>query len=140
VQSVICAPPLSGCLGGKPCPDRWEISTFRNSANLQEAYADIKKGKVSGSNKGQCNGLYWGGEGPWSHGPGKPGGRRFCYLEDNEAVVVWTHEKLGQPNHIDVLGTASLGGGDHLRLHNWWRFWHHLIGKCQETDCTAKLQ
>jgi len=139
-QSSICAPPLAGCLDGKPCPDRWEISTFATSAALQSAYGKLKKARGIGGNKGQCNGLSWGGEGPWSHGPGKPGGRRFCYLEHNDAVVVWTHEKLGQPNHVDVLGVASLGGGDHFHLHNWWRFWHHLIGKCQEADCTAKLQ
>ena len=78
---------------------------------------------------GRCDGTSWGGEGPWDHGPDKPGGKRFCYFSGNDAVIVWTHEKLGQPNHLDLLAIARQSGGDHARLFNWWRFWHHRIGK-----------
>ena len=40
----------------------------------------------------------------------------------------------------ETLGTARAGGSDHAGLFNWWRFWHHRIGKCPQTDCVAKLQ
>ncbi len=53
--------------------------------------------------KGKCNAFSWGGERPWLHGPDKPGGRVFCYFDGNDAVIVWTHERLGQPTHRDIL-------------------------------------
>ena len=80
-------------------------------------------------NTGRCTSLSWGGEGAWQHGPGKPGGRRFCYFDGNNAVIVWTHERRGQSTHRDVLGIAREGGLDHVRLIGWWAFAHHLIGK-----------
>jgi hypothetical protein len=43
--------------------------------------------------------------------------------------MVWTHQKLGQPNHRDMLAIAREGGTDHAGLFSWWRFWHHRIGK-----------
>ena len=46
-------------------------------------------------NSGKCTSLSWGGEGAWSHGPGKPGGRRLCYFDGDDAVIVWTHERPG---------------------------------------------
>jgi hypothetical protein len=73
----------------------------------------------------------WGGELQWQHGPGKPGGRAFCYFDGNDAVIVWTHMRLGQPTHRDILVTAREGGSDHVSLTRWWRPWHHLIGKAQ---------
>jgi hypothetical protein len=64
----------------------------------------------------------------------------FCYFDGDFAVVVWTHEKLGQASHIDMLGVARAAGSDHSNLYNWFRFWHHRIGKCPAPDCVAKLQ
>ncbi len=69
--------------------------------------------------------------GPWAHGPGKPGGRRLCYFDRNDAVIVWSHERLGQPTHRDVLAVAREGGSDHARLTSWWGYAHHLIGKLE---------
>lgn len=140
VQSVICAPPLTGCLDRKPCPDRWELSTFKSAAALTNAYEQLRKANSVARAAGKCNGVTWGGEGPWEHGPTKPGGRRFCYFDGHDAVVVWAHDKLGQASHVDVLGAASLGGSDHQHLYNWWNFWHHEIGKCQEEGCVAKVE
>ena len=71
----------------------------------------------------------WGGERPWLHGPDKPGGRVFCYFDGNDAVIVWTHERLGQPAHRDILVTARESGSDHAGLTRWWRPWHHELGK-----------
>ena len=65
------------------------------------------------------------------HGPGKPGGHVFCYFEGDDAVVVWTHERLGQATHRDVLIIAREAGNDHAALTRWWRPWHHRIGKAE---------
>jgi hypothetical protein len=46
-------------------------------------------------------------------------------------VIVWTHLRLGQPSHRDILATAREGGSDHVDLTRWWRPWHHLIGKAR---------
>ena len=54
------------------------------------------------------------------HGPDKPGGRIFCYFDGNDAVAVWTHKRLGQPTHRDVLMIAREGGSDHAGLTRWW--------------------
>jgi hypothetical protein len=68
----------------------------------------------------------------WEHRPGKPGGRVFCYFDGDDAVIVWTHERLSQATHHDMLAIAREGGSDHARLTRWWRPWHHLIGKSQQ--------
>jgi hypothetical protein len=73
------------------------------------------------------------------HGPEKPGGKQFCYFDGNAAVIVWTHEKLGQPTHIDMIGMARSENGDHSSLFNWYRFWHHRIGKCDTPNCVAHV-
>jgi hypothetical protein len=44
-------------------------------------------------------------------------------------VIVWTHERLGQATHKDVLVVAREGGIDHAGLTHWWRPWHHQIGR-----------
>ena len=122
-QTAVCLPP-SGL------PDRWEISMYPSGAALRAAYAaqlglhgDVER------NSGRCTAFSWGGERPWQHGPGKPGGRIFCYFDGNDAVVVWTHERVGQPNHRDILVEARESGSDHADLTRWWRPWHHQIGK-----------
>jgi hypothetical protein len=43
--------------------------------------------------------------------------------------MVWTHRKLGQATHADILAIAREAGSDHPGLYGWWRFWHHRIGK-----------
>jgi serine/threonine protein kinase len=141
VESASCGPPRSPSQRTLPFyPDSWQVAVYPDSASLKAAYDQLRQEHDIGMNFGRCNGTAWGGEGQWAHGPQKPGGRRFCYFEGNVAVMVWTHEKLGQGSHIDTLGTARAGGSDHAGLFNWWRFWHHRIGKCPQTDCVAKLQ
>jgi len=44
-------------------------------------------------------------------------------------VIVWTHERRGQPTRRDILAVAREGGSDHVSLTAWWRPWHHIIGK-----------
>jgi hypothetical protein len=116
---------------GQNPPDRWQLSIYPDAASLQTAYDAARAAAPKVPNGGRCDGTYWGGSGPWVHEgtPPKPGGHRFCYFDGDDAVIVWTHERLGQPNHRDILAVAREGDTDHAALFNWWRFWHHRIGK-----------
>jgi hypothetical protein len=120
------------CLPSQGAPDRWEISVYPNGSALRAAYAaELRRHPDVTRNTGKCNAFFWGGEYEWLHGPGKPGGRVFCYFDGNDAVIVWTHERLGQATHRDVLVIAREGGSDHAVLTRWWRPWHHRIGKAE---------
>lgn len=129
VQTAVCVERASG--GAGFTPDRWELSIYPTGRAAREAYAAERARHDLAADRGRCNRLTWGGEGAWSHGPGKPGGRRLCYFEGNDAVIVWIHERLGQPTHRDVLAVAREGGTDHANLTSWWGYAHHLIGKVQ---------
>jgi class 3 adenylate cyclase len=122
VQTAVCLP-------ANGIPDRWQISTYRDGAALAAAYASQLRGRGIERDSGKCNVFSWGGERPWLHGPGKPGGRVFCYFDGTDAVLVWSHERLGQATHRDILAIAREGGSDHVSLTRWWRPRHHLIGK-----------
>jgi class 3 adenylate cyclase len=123
LQTAVCLP-----AGGTP--DRWEISEYPSGKTLAAAYqSELRRREDVPRDRGKCNAFSWGGEHAWLHGPDKPGGRVFCYFDGNDAVIVWTHERLGQPTHKDVLVVAREGGSDHPGLTRWWRPWHHEIGK-----------
>jgi hypothetical protein len=140
-QSASCSPPSSPTARTLPFyPDSWRVSIYSSAAELNAAYDQLRRAHDIGRDFGRCDNVGWGGEAEWFHGPQKPGGRRFCYFEGNVAVIVWTHGKLGQGSHVDTLGEARAGGSDHAGLFNWYRFWHHRIGKCPQTDCVARLQ
>jgi class 3 adenylate cyclase len=118
------------CLPQSGVPNRWQISMYPDGATLAAAYAgELRRRADVHRDKGKCNAFSWGGEHAWLHGPDKPGGRVFCYFDGDDAVIVWTHERLGQPTHRDILVIARENGSDHARLTHWWRPWHHLIGK-----------
>jgi class 3 adenylate cyclase len=126
LETAVCPPEAGGTAFS---PDRWQVSTYPNGTALKAAYEAERRRHQVGVDLGRCTGLSWGGEGTWSHGPGKPGGRRFCYFDGNDAVLVWTHERLGQPTHRDILASAREGGSDHQGLFGWWAVAHHTIGK-----------
>jgi class 3 adenylate cyclase len=128
IETTVCIPPDGGTGFS---PDRWEVSIYPSGRAVKAAYMAERRGHQLANDQGKCNRLTWGGEGPWSHGPGKPGGRRLCYFDRNDAVIVWSHERLGQPTHRDVLAVAREGGSDHARLTSWWGYAHHLIGKLE---------
>jgi class 3 adenylate cyclase len=128
VATAVCLPP-QGTTGFYP--DRWQVSIYPSGAAVRAAYEAERRRQKLTRNSGKCNSLSWGGEGSWAHGPGKPGGRRLCYFDGDDAVIVWTHERLGQPNHRDILAIAREGGSDHVRLIGWWTYAHHLIGKVE---------
>jgi class 3 adenylate cyclase len=123
VQTAVCLP-------ANGMPDRWEISQYPNAKALEAAYqSELRRRDDVPRDRGKCNAFSWGGEHAWLHGPEKPGGRVFCYFDGNDAVIVWTHERLGQPTHRDILVIAREGGSDHPGLTRWWRPAHHEIGK-----------
>jgi hypothetical protein len=128
-ESAVCLQPAE--VTGQNPPDRWEISIYPDKSSLQTAYDAARAEAPKVPNGGRCDGTFWGGAGPWAHegSPPKPGGHRFCYFDGDDAVIVWTHERLGQVNHRDILAVAREGDTDHAALFNWWRFWHHRIGK-----------
>jgi class 3 adenylate cyclase len=119
----------AACEPASGMPDRWEISAYRDGETLNAAYRSELRRADTAPNSGKCNAVFWGGEFLWLHGPGKPGGRVFCYFDDNDAVIVWTHERRNQPSHVDIMVTARESGSDHPGLTRWWRPWHHVIGK-----------
>ena len=122
----------AACIPAEGMPDRWEISSYDNGGDLAAAYeTELRRREEVTRDSGRCNAFIWGGEREWLHGPDKPGGRTFCYFDGNDAVIVWTHRRLDQPTHRDVLVIAREGGSDHVGLTRWWRPWHHLIGKGQ---------
>jgi serine/threonine protein kinase len=131
-ESAVCVQPQGATTF---TPDRLELSTFVSGAAVQRAYDAERRRHHVKRNFGRCNGLSWGGEGPWLHNPSapgttaKPGGSRFCYFQGNDVVIVWTHRKFNQATHTDLLGIAVEGDSDHPGLYGWWRFWHHRIGK-----------
>jgi hypothetical protein len=132
LETAVCMPPKDATGFN---PDRLELSTFASGAAVERAYEAQRRLHHVARNQGRCNGLSWGGEGTWLHNATAPGakpqhgGSRFCYFVGSDAVIVWTHRKFGQPTHTDLFGVASEGGNDHPGLFNWWRFWHHRIGK-----------
>jgi class 3 adenylate cyclase len=118
------------CLPQSGTPDRWEVSFYPDGATLAAAYeGELRRREDIARDEGKCNAFSWGGERAWLHGPDKPGGRTFCYFDGDDAVMVWTHERLGQPTHRDIMAIAREGGSDHARLTHWWKPWHHLVGK-----------
>jgi hypothetical protein len=123
-ESAVCEKPADS---SDYFPDRLELSVYPDADSLAAAYAAIKDSAGLEPDSGRCSGISWTGEGSWSHSTtGKPAGRRLCYFtDDGGAVIAWTHEKLDQPNHYDMLGVATIDSLDHAGLFTWWRFWVH---------------
>ena len=125
-------------------PDTWSFSLYPSTPAALKAYSTLREQSGIGSDFGRCDRTSWSGEGNWLHNPEpgappKTGGRRFCYFQGNVAVIVWLHEKLAQPNHIDMIGIARASGNDHFNLYSWYSFWHHTVGKCLAPGCVAQL-
>ncbi|HEX3326870.1 MAG TPA: hypothetical protein VHV50_07740, partial [Actinomycetota bacterium] len=128
LETAVCLPPQNT---DKFEPDRWQISMYPDGKSVSAAYEAARTDAGVAKDSGACSRVTWTGEGPWEHGPGQPGGRFFCYFSGENAVIVWTHLRLGQPSHRDILAIATEGGSDHARLIRWWNPRHHLIGKAQ---------
>jgi serine/threonine-protein kinase len=134
MESAVCRPHVTS----GSATTQWEISKFRNAAALDKAYdaalANARHGRSLSSNSGRCDGAGWAGEGLWRYPSGasadEVAGRRFCYFDGTENVIVWSHrsseEAKPEPN---TLMTASAGDSDQAQLFGWWRFWRTRIGE-----------
>ncbi|HZO61365.1 MAG TPA: serine/threonine-protein kinase [Gaiellaceae bacterium] len=110
-------------------PDQFQLSFYRSSQALLHAYGqELKKGKGSLTKCGSAAA----GERPWIHPTGKRGGRFFCYQDPKgNFVLVWTHEKLGSDDHVDMLGWAQEPGRAPTIVGGWWSSLNDSIGKCR---------
>ena len=59
-------------------------------------------------------------------------------------MIVWTHEKLGSEDHVDMLGTAREPSRSPTIFAGWWNSVNDFIGKCRqlvaEHTCLAVIQ
>jgi hypothetical protein len=127
-ETATCIPPVDEARRY----DRIELSLYPDADSLAAAYEEIVAAEGVQADSGRCNATRWTGEGGWLHGEDRPGGRRLCFFnDDGNVVIVWTHEKLGQPTHLDTLGIARRDDTNHAQLFAWWNFWVHQIGLSQ---------
>jgi tRNA A-37 threonylcarbamoyl transferase component Bud32 len=141
-----CTPqnvPVSGALETNLCvsaptdptsqPDQFQFSFYRSSQALLHAYGQ-QLAQARGAGGFVNCGSAAAGERPWSHPTGKRGGRFFCFLNTKGSfVIVWTHEKLGSNDHVDMLATATEPGRAPTIVGGWWGSLKNVIGKCRPT-------
>jgi tRNA A-37 threonylcarbamoyl transferase component Bud32 len=115
-------------------PDQFQFSFYRSSQALLHAYGQVLK-QARGTNGAVVGcGSAPPGERPWLHPTGKRGGRFFCYQDKKgNFIIVWTHEKLGSDDHVDMLGTATEPGRAPTIVGGWWNSLNDSIGKCRPT-------
>ena len=66
------------------------------------------------------------GQGP------KTGGVLTCGNAANgDSMVVWTHEKLGSVDHVDMLGVARASSRGANLFGSWWGGVKDNVGKCR---------
>jgi hypothetical protein len=114
-------------------PNEFQFSFYPRSLPLLRAYGRLHRGAqgAGGNTIARC-GSTPAGERPWKHPTGKRGGRFFCYQDTKgNFVIVWTHEKLGSKDHVDMLGTATEPGRAPTIVGSWWNALNDSIGKCR---------
>jgi hypothetical protein len=140
VETYTCTPSENAASSD---PDELELSFYANADSLEQAYESAK----SSITEGACGSVA--GERVWIHtATGKRGGRRICGTNsDGDFTIVWTHEKLGAPDHAETLGIATEPGRSPTLFRSWWNGSNDNIGKCRpkasEQDCNdaiAKLK
>jgi len=133
--------PSSGALETDACtsppnapvsdPNTFQLSFYPGSQAMLTAYNDVLATAKSGSGLAKC-GTNPAGVQFWVHATGKLGGRRFCFIDKSgNYVVVWTHEKRGSDDHVDMLGTATDPGRAPTLFASWWTPLKDFIGKCR---------
>jgi tRNA A-37 threonylcarbamoyl transferase component Bud32 len=136
VETEECLPPENASTA---FPNQLTIDFFKNAGELELAYGNAKKGVTMG----RCG--VTPGERVWIHEEtGKRGGRRFCYVDsDGKFVIVWTHEKLGSNDHVDMLAVAKEPGRSPTTF-GWWDALNDSLGKCRprvaEVTCFTTIQ
>ncbi len=129
VESESCRPPEGA---SEAQPDGFELTFYPSARGLERAYQSTLEQAGTGGNRiTKCGATT--GERVWIHqATGKRGGRRFCYLDaQGNFVVVWTHEKLGSDDHVDMLAQATQEGRAPTIFASWWNAVNDFIGKCR---------
>jgi hypothetical protein len=124
VETEVCKPPANAPTS---YPQTFSFSFFRSHAALRKAYNAQKNALTVGP----CGGTK--GQKGWIHlATGKTGGLRVCGDAANgDSVIVWTHEKLGSADHVDMMGVAQTSSrGDNL-FRSWWGAVKDYVGKCR---------
>ncbi len=136
VESEECVPPENASTA---FPNELRIDFFENASQLELAYGNAKKDVTMG----RCGVTR--GERVWIHEEtGKRGGRRFCYVDSSgKFVIVWTHEKLGSDDHVDMLAVAKEPGRAPTTF-SWWDALNDSLGKCRprisEVTCFTTIK
>ncbi|MGE5274354.1 MAG: serine/threonine-protein kinase [Verrucomicrobiota bacterium] len=136
VETDICEPPPSA---PTDYPDELRLDFYPNAQLLEKGYERAEQGLKAA----RCGTIL--GEREWFHPTGKQGGRRECFLDaKGRFVIVWTHEKLGSEDHVDMVGIAKEPGRDPTTFKSWWSAVNDAIGKCRpkaSTEaCLATIQ
>jgi serine/threonine protein kinase len=137
VQTELCRPPANAPTS---YPQTFSFSFFRTQAALRRAYNAQKTSLVAGN----CGGTR--GQKQWIHlSTGKTGGLRVCGDDANgDSMIVWTHEKRGSTDHVDMLGVARASGRGANLFRSWWGAIKDNVGKCRpllpSNVCLASVQ
>ena len=143
VETAVCTPTANATAA---FPDNLTLSFYSSGTDVLKVYDDEVSTSGVTVDSGRCDRSQWKGEGTWRHPDGKFGGHRLCFVDGNgDAIVAWTHEKKGFPNHADMFALAKEPGrGNTASLFSWWNPYHQLIGKCRaqvsEDFCTATIK
>jgi serine/threonine protein kinase len=138
VITEACTSPASAPISS---PHAFSFSFFRSRAALLSAYDQVKKG----FGPADCGGTA--GQRTWHHqSTGKTGGLVACGVDakTGDSIIVWTHEKLGSVDHVDMLGFARVSGRGANLFANWWGKVRNYAGKCRPAlpadVCIATVQ
>jgi hypothetical protein len=136
VETDTCTPPPNA---PNDYPDDLRLDFYSNARLLETGYRRAQQGLKAI----RCGTIL--GQQEWFHPTEKQGGRRNCFLDSaGRFVVVWTHEKLGSPDHVDMVGIAQESGRDPTTFRSWWNAVNDAIGKCRPKAssevCEATIQ
>jgi hypothetical protein len=115
IETLTCSSPASA---PSAYPDKFTVNFFSSASARQTAYDQAKKG-VRILN---CGGVS--GQSKWIHqSDGKTGGFVVCGIDKKtgDSTIVWTHEKLGNPTHVDMVGVALEPGRGTSMFRSWWK-------------------
>lgn len=123
-ETVLCHPPANAPTS---FPQAFSFSFYRSHSALMTAY----EGQVKNLVIGDCGDTT--GSRTWiHHSTGKTGGVRVCGNDPaGDSMVVWTHEKLGSFDHVDMLGVARASGRGANIFRGWWAAVKDDVGKCR---------
>jgi hypothetical protein len=124
VETELCHPPANAPTS---FPQSFSFSFFRSKTTLLHEYSSLASGLVVG-NCGDTKGSQ-----TWiHHSTGKTGGLRVCGADaSGDAMIVWTHEKLGSFDHVNMLGVAKSSARGANIYRGWWAAVKDDIGKCR---------